>query len=150
MNLSLTPLNEAYNIPKLKHKTKTNVHTDSSFQKEMLTKSSMQVHENLPDGYSSNTEHHSLNFTSDIKSEIKKLSLTITDPELISMLSIYKEDYISVLFKDLLKNKKPNTTVETFTGNSTVDEFIPFDINILLAILIFLLIADIILRLKYK
>ena len=152
MNLSLTPLNEAYSVQRPKPKTKQNVHSSVEVQKQMLHNASQKVHNELPSGYE--VHQSGANYISSVNTnENNAITLKITDPELIEMLSIYKEDYISILFKNLLKKseKMPSTKtrVEKFMDMPSFDESV-FDTNLILSILIFILFADIILRLKYK
>ena len=144
MNLALTPLSEAYNVPKLKHKTKVNSHTNVDTQKKLLQDAAQNIHENEPNGYSMHAQSYDLLTNNNKNNESPKtLNLTITDPELIDMLSIYKDDYISTLFKKVMRK---NENVETFVNMNKES----VDTNVVLAIIVFLLIADIILRLKYR
>lgn len=141
MNLSLTPLSEAYNIPKLKPKTKQNIHTKSEVQKKMLTEASQVVHDTAPQGFVQNENNYDVAQSSPPHS----ITVQLTDPEIIEMLKIYKEDYISTFVSKLIKNKNTIQKVETFTEpQSTID------IQLLLVALVFLVFADIVLRLKYR
>ena len=146
MNLSLTPLSEAYNLPKLKPKTKQNMHTNPEVQKQMLTEASQVVHDTAPQGYSTHLQNKN---TFDVAQSPLQQSITVqlTDPEIIEMLKIYKEDYISTFVSNLIKNKSNNAApqVETFTEPKTT-----IDIQLLLLALVFLVFADIVLRLKYR
>lgn len=151
MNLSLTPLTEAYNLPKVKTKTKQNVHAHADVQKQMLKMASQQVHETIPDGYDATQTINYDSVTQDDSKTVKQqdsINIHLTDPEIIDMLKIYKEDYISTFVSNLIKKDKStnNNNVETFIDkpSSTID------VQMLLAALIFLVAADIILRLKYR
>lgn len=148
MNLSLTPLSEAYNSPKIKQKTKVNIHSNTDLQKEVLQKASLKVHDSVPIGYEALHSGSDVENKTNKVNEDKSLIVKISDPEMIDMLKIYKDDYISELFKNLLiQSKTTKTNVETFIDKSS-EVFL--ETNIILGLLIFLLVADIILRLKYK
>lgn len=147
MNLSLTPLNEAYNSPKLKPKTKQNIYTNPQHQKEVLNESHMEVQTQIPSGYSNILEQQTIiPVVSDEKKE-KSLVVKITDHELIEMLSPYKEDYVSTIIKKNMQKKDNN--IEFF--QSTTDNFMSeIDIKFMLGVLIMLVIVDITLRVKLR
>ena len=148
MNLSLTPLSEAYNSPKIRQKTKVNIHSNTDTQKEILQKASLKVHDAVPMGYEALHSGSEVENKPADKINDNSLIVKISDPELIDMLKIYKDDYISTLFKNLLvQSKTTKASVETFIDKNN-ESF--FETNIILGILIFLLFADIVLRLKYK
>ena len=148
MNLSLTPLSEAYNSPKIRQKTKVNIHSNTDTQKEILQKASLKVHNSVPIGYEGLHSGSDVEHKSEDKIDENSLTVKILDPELIDMLKIYKDDYISELFKNLLvQSKTTKASVETFVDKNN-ESFL--ETNIILGILIFLLVADIVLRLKYK
>jgi hypothetical protein len=144
MNLSLTPLSEAYNSPKLKPKTKQNIYTNPQHQKEVLNESNLEVQTQMPSGYSNVLEQQTI--IPITNNEKKSLVVKITDDELIEMLSPYKEDYVSAIIK---KNMQKRDNTEFFQNTS--DNFMSeIDIKLLLGVLILLVVVDIIIRLKLK
>ena len=149
MNLSLTPLNEAYNTlasSKLKQKTKPNIYTNIDYQKQMLKESNMETQIKLPQGYNNTLTSASFDTK---QSDEDSLILKITDPELKELLKPYKEDYIL----DMLKNKMQDT-VEFFQNpkqqQTCKSEANDIDIQMLIGILILLLIIDIAIRIKFR
>jgi hypothetical protein len=148
MNLSMTPLNEAYNLPKLKPKLKPNIHVNSEHQKQVLKDSNMEIHTKIPSGYTekpafiTNEIQQLPVVKEDVLEDENLLTVKITDPELIEMLKPYKDDYISKIIKSNMKGG-----VEFFQNKETssIDDF---DIKILIGILILLVIVDINVRRK--
>lgn len=157
MNLSLTPLSEAYNIPKKQtpNMQRQNVHVDPHYQKKVLKESNQAVNNAIPNGYHHNQQSYmqyipaasETTSTSKIPEE-KQITLNIKDPELVEKLSVYKEDYVIQLLKaNLLKEK----TVETFISSVNPQKMSEdLDGNVILVILAVILIVDIILRIRFK
>tara|TARA_B110000977_G_C11091322_1_gene497063 strand:+ start:9663 stop:10118 length:456 start_codon:yes stop_codon:yes gene_type:complete len=150
MNLSLTPLSEAYDLLKTKTKNKENIHTNTEYQKQILKVSNMETQNKLPTGLSTAPLQSTFNFQEIKNSKTDELTVKITDPELIALLRPYKEDYISMIIKEKMNQKKVQG-VETFQNEQDNESFIcDYDIKIMLGIVMMLIVLDIGLRMKIK
>ena len=144
--LSLTPLDEAWNIVKFK-KSKENKFTKSDVQNEILNTKSKEIV--LP------------NYDPDIGGPLIPISqpsllIKINDPDIINRLKPFKEEYISdLVIKALIQFHKPKevqqvvtdpVTIETFENEHDDDN--DNTLCFLTIMLILLLIIDMIVRIK--
>ena len=161
MNLSLTPLNEAYVTPKIKKHQSTNVYNETSHQKELLKKSNMEINNGVPTGYTGEpTESsvlqepqvHESNTPRVESNATKTISVSITDPELVEILDDYKVENVErVIKKEFFKNRHhTKKRVEPFTGNISFKDVCNIDSNsLIMYILLAILLIDILIRLRY-
>ena len=154
MNLSLTPLNEAWTLDmgkKIK-KVKTNKFVDAQYQKKLLQDAHQEINRSdIPVGNSISNEHNQLIHVADTSNQEKidqeVLNISITDRPTLDRLRPYRTSYIPILVKEAVqKYFAPSSPqiVETFTdkyGNKSDDS------SIFIYIIIALLIIDIIIRL---
>ena len=149
MNLTLTPLNEAYNIPKQKPKAKINMYTEESTQKKMLENAAHQTNNHIPEGYTVNDYATQDSVIPKTVSTPAGITLRITDPELMDLLSIYNENYIPQLLKKCLLQNNVEVVPQKIEKIEKFTDFNFLDQNVLMYILIFLLVGDILIRFKY-
>lgn len=163
MNLSYTPINEAYNLPKIKRQSKVNDYSTSNLQKKFLQEKNFSVSDNSPfpsennlnsnQPYTTETQYarpqYSMPETSPVIPEFK---LTLRDPSLLQELKKYREDYIESLIKDSLFKPPQSSQQELVSYNQNqVEHFVGSmdnDTKNLILIFILVLVIDIILRLK--
>lgn len=151
MNLSLTPISEAWDSPKQKQKrhNKENQYTVSGTQKQMLSHANQVVHNNTPGGYSDENMHAivqmSTNGEVEKQNDDSKLVVHLHDPDVIEMLKPYKDEYISNIVQ-----KSIAAYLTTSNGSNIIETFVTSqnDIGIIGAIVIALLFLDIIIRLR--
>ena len=166
MSLSLTPLNEAWNIPKVKKKKEQNTYTKTETQKEMLIDANLEVNNNIPSGNNNiDVNYHKPLQEQQVETNDNKQSLTvqITDSEVIQLLNRYNMSYIKDIINKSVKkylnsntvtnnnsdtNNKSDTEeyVETFKGFNSLPSFKTQDSNMYIYILLALIVLDIILR----
>ena len=173
MNLSMTPLTDAWNVANVKHMS-YNKYAEPELQKKILKTSGQSVTKSTPRGYEKLTSTMSLNTEnkgpqppeqvdvpmlespSEEQSEPKKsasVMIDITDSNILEKLAPYKDSFIKGLVEELLRNhfmnmqyvkEEKKNDVETFIGNINV----PDDISTYLMIGILIYIIDIIMRNK--
>ena len=159
MSLSLTPLNEAWNIPKVKKKKDQNTYTKTETQKEMLIDANLEVNNNIPSGNNNiDVYYHEPLQEQQVEKKDTNQSLTvqITDNEVIQLLKRYNISYIqNIINKSVKKYLNSNTKednsntkedVETFQGFKSLSAFENQDSNMYIYILLALIVLDIILR----
>lgn len=149
MNLSLTPLNEAYSTLKVKPKLKENMYSNSEYQKEVLKQANAETSVQVPHGWSETTQTTNMEIVQPSSTSNKiaqSIKLEITDPELIELLKPYKEEFMPVVLKN--KMIQQEHSVEFFKGSDF--ELSNYDIKLLLIIMIGLLIIDMGIRIKYR
>ena len=153
MNLSLTPLNEAYTIPKVKKPQSTNVYSNPDHQKTLLKTAKYEVTETTPSGYIGphveSIENHKPPVEQNLEIVPQKntgITLNITDPELVELFNDYKPDRVEKIIKKQFV-KSPSMQIETFTnGLSNVCSI--DSTNMIMYILLAILLIDILIRLR--
>lgn len=155
MNLSYTPIKDAYNLPKIQRETKTNSYTDINNQKSFLQSKSLPLNSSIPYPYDSGPsspyiitqqETHQPKDTFKPKDtfepkEMKTLKINISDPVLIQEFGKYNPTYLEEFLKEkVLISNKP--IIETFMNN------MDSEMKHLLMILSLIFIIDILIRCK--
>lgn len=146
MNLSLTPIDEAWNVQKSKHSS-FNKFSQKATQQEILSASGYGIATSEPEGYSGKdfAPHKSQQPSPSPEpptdqptspaptTSMKTLTIEINDPKLIQSLKPYTNDYIQEKILKALSNEveKP----ETFIGKPEISD------NGLIIIVILILLA---------
>jgi hypothetical protein len=159
MSLSLTPLTEAWSIPKVKKKKEQNIYTTNDAQKKILNDANLELNTSLPTGNNINEMKYfatsnekipqSIEKENSEKENIKKKSITveITDNSVVQLLEPYNMSYIKTIINKSIKqylNKDVEEYVEKF------ETYKPFQINkssnMYIYILLAIIVLDIVMR----
>ena len=157
MNISLTPIDEAWKIPKSKKNKEQNKYTNDSVQKDMLQKSSLPLNNDTPSGNDGLHDkyqpiHNKIETNEENKSP--HINITITKKSLLNKLSPYNLSYIQDLVHKGLELVLNNDALNTSSNSKkeTVEKIEKFtadqELNILIYILMALLVLDILFKLK--
>ena len=145
MKLSLTPINEAWQLQKVKKSKSTNRYTKPDTQIQLLQevnqKTNSPAYVPVPGEFA--TSNSTLEYQNDVEkhedvSEV--INVTLTDVNALRILKPYKEEYINKMINDLvithLVDKGMNSEiVETFTNDNTNSDTTYLAITIALLIL---------------
>ena len=145
MKLSLTPINEAWQLQKVKKSKSTNRYTKPDTQIQLLQDVNQKT--NSPTYVPVPGEIATSNSTLEYQSDVEKhenvneaINVTLTDVNALRILKPYKEEYINKMINDLvithIVDKGMNSeTVETFTNDNTNSDTTYLAITIALMIL---------------
>lgn len=162
MNLSYTPINEAYNLPKIKRHSKVNDYSTPIVQKKFLQEKNFSVSDNSPfpsennlnsnQPYTTETQYvRPQYFMPESSPVVPEFKLTLRDPSLLHELKKYREDYIESLIKDSIFKPQSSQQEIVSHNENQVEHFVGSmdnDTKNLILIFILVLVIDIILRLK--
>jgi hypothetical protein len=176
MNLSMTPLTDAWNVANVKH-ISYNKYAEPELQKKILKTSGQSISKSTPHGYEKSissmplstankgpnppeqVEVPMLETPNEEQTEPKKsgsVIIEITDDKVLEKLAPYKDSFTKGLVEELLRNHFMNMQYvkEEKDKNDTVETFIgnvnvPDDISTYLMIGILIYVIDIIMRNKF-
>ena len=152
MSLSLTPINEAWQIQKIKKPKLQNSFSNHDNQVKLLKENNHEIHPKnmIPSGSNlSDKNYKQLAPSTDIvqplakQSEKQSLTIEFDNPIVLRYLNKYKESFAKELVEGIIVNsieEKSQHTVETFTDGKNVDNTII--IIILAVILLYSLASD--------
>lgn len=137
----MTPLDEAWKLPKVKKFKNMNKYSTESVQKEILENGKYDIVNEIPTGNDIKAQQYK--YVDDIKLEKEKLHIEIDDENILALLKPYNSDYVKKIVNDGIKKileTPKKTNVESFVGNIKTK---PCDDSIIIYILTALFILDI-------
>lgn len=156
MNISLTPIDEAWKISKPKKGKEKNKFTEQDTQKDILQKSSLPLNNNIPKGndlLESNFQKVSNMEIANDENNKSSIEISITKPSILEKLAPFNSSYIQQLVHkglELILNEETKESVPKKSAHvEKIEKFTnDEDLNMLIYILIGLIIIDILFKFK--
>ena len=151
MNISLTPLDEAWKIPKLKKPKNMNKFSKETVQKDFLQNANQEITNSEPTGNDIQKSNYQVVDVVDLQPQPQKetIQIDIDDTNIISLLKPYNIDYIKKIVYDGIKlvlQKPKQANVEKFVGKPITATSVTSEDSTAIYILIALLVLDIIFK----